>query len=93
MAISAQTPDILGERQSGQDVRAQNGNSNGLFRVSLYFVELIFYNEVMYICNGSYGMSSCGKYREIFLWPGWTWQGAFFFYFLIVFPPLIFCHF
>ena len=25
MAIAAQTPDILGERQSGQDVRTQNG--------------------------------------------------------------------
>jgi hypothetical protein len=28
MAITAQTPDILGERQSGQDVRTQNGNSS-----------------------------------------------------------------
>jgi len=26
MAITALTPDILGERQSGQDVRTQNGN-------------------------------------------------------------------
>jgi hypothetical protein len=25
MAIAAQTPDILGDRQSGQDVRTQNG--------------------------------------------------------------------
>lgn len=27
MAIVAQTPDILGERQSGQDVRTQNGST------------------------------------------------------------------
>lgn len=27
MAIASQTPDILGERQSGQDVRTQNGKS------------------------------------------------------------------
>ena len=27
MAITAQIPDIMGERQSGQDVRTQNGNT------------------------------------------------------------------
>jgi hypothetical protein len=27
MPITAQMPDIMGERQSGQDVRTQNGNA------------------------------------------------------------------
>jgi hypothetical protein len=30
MPISAQMPDIMGERQSGQDVRTQNGNRPSL---------------------------------------------------------------
>ncbi|KAI8025313.1 T-complex protein 1 subunit alpha [Camellia lanceoleosa] len=38
MAVSAQTPDIMGERQYGQDVRTQNGTLS----LSLYIYRYIF---------------------------------------------------
>lgn len=44
MAIVAQTPDILGERQSGQDVRTENGRRSVLCRkvgIFRYFVRIL----------------------------------------------------
>jgi len=83
-------PDILGDRQSGQDVRTQNGFS--LFPSSVSLILPTCFIDVFVLhfsCMGSGSMSSGCQHCEIVAGPRWSWQGLIPFIFAVIGVPWI----